>query len=217
MVGDVVRESWRLFRTRFWRTLITVALLLAPLELAVHLFDPELVSEDWWLWVGLTAALVVVAFPWVIGAVVHDVATDDRTPAQAYQRTAGHLPDLAISALVTTVGILLGTIALVVPGLILVARWALVVPLIVVGGTSWREALRRSNELVRGRTMQVLAIFVVLTAIGAALVAVPLLLAYYVVGGVLGAWLAALAVDTVAVAFYAFAPFVLYRRLAEGD
>jgi hypothetical protein len=213
MIEEVVREVWRLFRTRFWRTLITVAVLLAPLELAVHVVDPDLVSSDWWLWVGLTAALVVIAFPWVIGAVVHDVATDDRTPAQAYRQTADRLPDLAISALVTTLGIILGTIALVVPGLILVARWALVVPLIVVGGASWRQALARSNELVRGRTWEVVAIFVVLTLIGAALAALPLLLAYFVIGGVIGAWLAALAVDTVAVAFYAFAPFVLYRRL----
>jgi hypothetical protein len=213
VVGEVVGEVWRLFRTRFWRTLITVAVLLAPLELAVHLVDPQLVSDDWWLWVGLTATLVVIAFPWVIGAVVHDVATDDPTPAQAYRQTAHRLPDLAISALVTTIGITLGTLALVVPGLILVARWALVVPLIVVEGASWRRALARSNELVRGRTWEVVAIFVVLTVIGAALVALPLLLAYFVIGGVVGAWLAALAVDTVAVAFYAFAPFVLHRRL----
>jgi cell division protein FtsX len=107
-------------------SLITVALLLAPLELAVLLVDPQLVSDDWWLWVGMTAALVVIAFPWVIGAVVHDVATDDPTPAQAYRQTADRVPDLAISALVTTIGITLGTLALVVPGLILVARWALV-------------------------------------------------------------------------------------------
>jgi hypothetical protein len=213
VIWEVVREVWRLFRARFWRTLITVAVLLAPLELAVHIVDPNLVSDDWWLWVGMTAALVVIAFPWVIGAVVHDVAADDRTPAAAYRRTAGRLPDLAISALVTTFGIILGTFALVVPGLILVARWALVVPLIVVGGASWRQALARSNDLVRGRTLEVIAIFVVLTLIGAALVALPLLVAYFVIGGVVGAWLAALAVDTVAVAFYAFAPFVLYRRL----
>jgi hypothetical protein len=213
VIGEVVREVWRLFRARFWRTLITVAVLLAPLELAVHIVDPNLVSDDWWLWVGMTAALVVIAFPWVIGAVVHDVAADDRTPAEAYRRTAGRLPDLAISALVTTFGIILGTFALVVPGLILVARWALVVPLIVVGGASWRQALARSNDLVRGRTWEVIAIFVVLTLIGAALVALPLLVAYFLIGGVVGAWLAALAVDTVAVAFYAFAPFVLYRRL----
>ena len=213
MVREVVREVWRLFRARFLRTLITVALLLAPLELAVHLVDPQLVSDDWWLWVGMTAALVVIAFPWVIGAVVHDVATDDPTPAQAYRQTADRLPDLAISALVTTIGITLGTLALVVPGLILVARWALVVPLIVVEGAHWRLALARSNELVRGRTWDVVEIFVVLTVIGAALVALPLLIAYFVIEGVVGAWLAALAVDTVAVAFYAFAPFVLHRRL----
>jgi hypothetical protein len=32
-------------------------------------------------------------------------------------------------------------------------------------------------------------------------------------GDDVGAWLATLAVDTVFIAFYAFAPFVLYRRL----
>jgi hypothetical protein len=213
VIREVVGETWRLFRARFWRTLITVALLLAPLELAVEIIDPDLVREEWWLWVGTSAALVVVAFPWVIGAVVHDVGAGDETPAHAYGRTAGRLPDLGISALVTTVGILLGTLALVVPGLIMVARWALVVPLIVLDGARWREALARSNELVEGRTREVIAIFVVLTLIGAGLVALPLLLAYFVIEGIVGAWLAALAVDTVAVAFYSFAPFVLYRRL----
>src|SRR5688572_21062342 len=123
MVGAVVREVWRLFLTRFWRTLVIVALLLAPLELAVELIDPTLAEDDWWLWVLTTAGLTLIAFPWVIGAVVHDAAAGDRMPADAYAKTAGRLPDLGISALVTTVGIALGTIALVVPGLLLMARW----------------------------------------------------------------------------------------------
>jgi hypothetical protein len=115
---------------------------------------------------------------------------------------------------VTTVGILLGTIAFVVPGLILMARWALVVPLIVLERAPWRTALGRSNELVRGRTGRVLAIFVILTVIGALLAAIPVLVGYVVLGGVLGAWLATLAINTVFIAFYAFAPFSLYRKLA---
>ncbi|HZB35939.1 MAG TPA: glycerophosphoryl diester phosphodiesterase membrane domain-containing protein [Gaiellaceae bacterium] len=213
MVEDVVREVWRLFRARFWRTLIIVALLLAPLELGVEIVDPDLSSDDWWLWVGISASLIVIAFPWVIGAVIHDVAVEDRTPTDAYRKTAPRLPDLMISALVTTVGIILGTIALVVPGVLLMARWALVVPLIVVEGAPWREALGRSNELVRGRTWSVVLIFVLLTLIGAALVATPLLLGYFVLEGIIGAWLATLAIDTVSVAFFSFAPFVLYRRL----
>jgi hypothetical protein len=115
---------------------------------------------------------------------------------------------------VTTVGILLGMIALVVPGLILMARWALVVPLIVLERAPWRLALSRSNELVRDRTRTVVAIFVLLTLIGLALIAIPLAVGYFLLENVIGAWLATLAVDTVFIAFYAFAPFVLYRRLA---
>jgi glycerophosphoryl diester phosphodiesterase family protein len=217
MVGEVVRESWSLFLGRFWRTLLIVALLLAPLELLIALFDPdfESLALGWWAWVGLTSAVTFVAFPWIIGAVVHDVAQQDRAATDPYRHTVDRLPDLVVSALVTTVGILLGTLALIVPGLILMARWALVVPLIVLERQPWRVALSRSNALVKGRTGKVVGIFVVLTLIGAALVALPVLLGYGVLGGVLGAWVAAMAINTVFIAFYSFAPFVLYRRLTE--
>jgi hypothetical protein len=216
VVGEVVRESWSLFRRRFWRTLVIVALLLAPLELFIALVDPdfESLALGWWAWVGVTSAITLVAFPWIIGAVVHDVAAGDRTATEPYRHTAERLPDLILSALVTTLGIALGTIALIVPGLILMARWALVVPLIVLERQPWRASLARSNQLVKGRTGSVVAVFAVLTVIGAALVAIPVAVGYGVLGGVLGAWLAAMAINTVFIAFYSFAPFVLYRRFA---
>jgi hypothetical protein len=216
LIAGVIGEVWRLFRARFWRTLVIVALLLAPLELLIAVLDPDFTSlaPGWWAWVGFTSGITLVAFPWVIGAVVHDVAQGDRTVAGAYARTWDRLPDLVISAVVTTVGILLGMIALIVPGLILMARWALVVPLIVLERAPWRLALSRSNELVRDRTRTVVAIFVLLTLIGLALIAIPLAVGYFLLENVIGAWLATLAVDTVFIAFYAFAPFVLYRRLA---
>ncbi|MDP9491509.1 MAG: glycerophosphoryl diester phosphodiesterase membrane domain-containing protein [Actinomycetota bacterium] len=215
MVGAVVGEVWRLFLARFWRTLVIVALLLAPIELVVLLLEPDFDSLGRWAaWVALIAVVGLISFPWVIGALVHDAAESDPTPVEAYRRTAGHLPDLILSSVVTTVGIALGTLALIVPGLVLLARWALVVPLIVLEGASWREALSRSNDLVRGRTWPVLGVFVVLTLIGAVVIAVPVVLGYVVVEGVLGAWLATLAIDTVVIALYSFAPLVLYRRLA---
>jgi hypothetical protein len=214
VVGEVVRESWRLFLGRFWRTLLIVAILLAPLELVLAVLDPELSSRSWALWVIFSSSITLVAFPWIIGAVVHDVAGGDHSAADPYKHTVDRLPDLVVSGLVTTVGILLGTIAFVVPGLILMARWALVVPLIVLERAGWRRALGRSNELVKGRTGRVLAIFVVLTAIGAALAAIPVIVGYVVVGGVLGAWIATMAINTVFIAFYSFAPFSLYRKLA---
>jgi glycerophosphoryl diester phosphodiesterase family protein len=216
VVKEVVGEAWRLFLGRFWRTLLIVGLLLAPLELALAILDPKISSRSggWVLWVMFSSSLTLVAFPWIIGAVVHDVAKDDRTATDPYRHTVDRLPDLVLSAFVTTVGILLGTIVFVVPGLILMARWTLVVPLIVLDRAPWRVALARSNELVKGQTGAVLVIFLLLTLIGAALVAIPVLLGYYVLGGILGAWLATLAINTVFIAFYSFAPFALYRRLA---
>jgi hypothetical protein len=190
-------------------------LLLAPLELGVALLDSDFSSVDrgWWVWVGVSAAVTLIAFPWVIGALVHDVAEGDRTVTEPYARTRDRLRDLILSALVTTVGIALGLVALVVPGLILFARWALVVPLIVLERLPWRAALARSNGLVRGQTGRVLAVFALLTLMAVLLVAVPVLVGYLVLEGVLGAWLATLAVDTVFLAFYSYAPFVMYRRM----
>jgi Membrane domain of glycerophosphoryl diester phosphodiesterase len=216
VVKAVVAEVWRLFIARFWRTLLIVGLALAPLELALALLDPTFSSRDgaaWWLWVLASSSLTLVALPWMIGAVIHDVAEGDRSGTNPYLETSARLPDLVLSALVTTVGILLGTIAFLVPGLILMARWAIVVPLIVLEGLSWRAALSRSNELVKGLTGQVLAIFAVLTVVALGLIAIPLVVGYVLLGGVLGAWVAAMAINTAFIAFYSFAPFVLYRRL----
>ena len=216
MVREVVGEVWRLFLARFWRTLVIVALLLAPIELVVLLLEPDFDSLGRWAaWVGLTAVLGLVSFPWVIGALVHDAAESDPTAVAAYRRTAGHLRDLIASSIVTTVGIVVGMLALVVPGLILLSRWALVVPLIVLEDASWRDALRRSNELVRGRTWSVFALCVVLALICVALTAIPAAIGYALIGGVLGAWLATVAIDTVFIAFFSFGPLVLYRRFTR--
>jgi Membrane domain of glycerophosphoryl diester phosphodiesterase len=178
--------------------------------------DPDFssVAHGWWVWIGVSAAVTLIAFPWAIGALVHDVAEGNGAVTEPYARTWDRLRDLILSALVTTAGIALGIVALIVPGLILFARWALVVPLIVLERLPWRAALGRSNELVRGQTGRVLAVFALLTLIAVLLVAVPVLVGYFMLGGVIGAWLATLAVDTVFLAFYSFAPFILYRRLA---
>jgi glycerophosphoryl diester phosphodiesterase family protein len=214
VVGEVVAEVWRLFRKRFWRTLLIVALLLAPLELAVALFDPDFssVAPSWWWWVAISSAVTFLVFPWVIGALVHDIGVGDEKATDAYRDTAGRLPALIISAVVSTIGIVLGTIALVIPGLLLMARWALIVPLIVLEGATWRESLSRSNELVRGRTWSVVGIFVVLTLIMLAIAIPPLVIASFWLDNVFGAWLSTMILDTVCIAFYAYAPFVLHRR-----
>ena len=65
----------------------------------------------------------------------------------------------------TGLGIVAGLILLIVPGLIAIARWSLIVPLIVIERRGWREAFARSNHLVTGHTGHVLVLVLIANVI----------------------------------------------------
>jgi hypothetical protein len=60
------------------------------------------------------------------------------------------LPVVAAAQIVAGLGIGLGLIVFVLPGVLLAVRWAVVAQAAAVEGTDWMGALRRSAELVRG-------------------------------------------------------------------
>ncbi|MBO0839036.1 MAG: hypothetical protein J2P28_26485, partial [Actinobacteria bacterium] len=53
------------------------------------------------------------------------------------------------------IAILVGILALIIPGLILVTIWAVIVPVIVLEGATWSRSFGRSQDLVRGHGWQV--------------------------------------------------------------
>ena len=95
-------------------------------------------------------------------AVVRDLHEGRKPPSlgQLYDRTSGRLGTLVGASLLYGVGVAAGLFLLIVPGLIAAARWALIVPLVVIEGRGARDAFRRSNELVRGQTGRVLGLVV---------------------------------------------------------
>ena len=60
-------------------------------------------------------------------------------------------PALLLLALLYGLGVVLGTLALIVPGVWLYVAWAFAMPALLVEGLRGRGALRRSFELVKGR------------------------------------------------------------------
>jgi hypothetical protein len=117
------------------------------------------------------AFLVSFILSWIGGLLVQgalvEVVRDlheSRQPAPVatyYQRTRDRLGTLLGSSIMYGLGVLLGLVALVVPGLIAIARWSLVVPLVMIERLGWRAAFGRSSELVRGQTGSVLALLIV--------------------------------------------------------
>lgn len=75
------------------------------------------------------------------------------------------LPVVAAAEIVAGIGIGLGLFAFVVPGIILLIRWAVVAQVAAIEGTDWLGALRRSLELTRNNSLHVFAVLVLTTAV----------------------------------------------------
>lgn len=130
---------------------LVAAILLVPAELAVAHAEED--SQD--LWIFGSVALGFVGYPWVSGALIATIARRARSPLEPYGRTVDRLPALVASTFVASIAILIGLVLLIVPGLILAARWSAAVPLIILDRDGPIGALETSNGLIRGRTRAV--------------------------------------------------------------
>lgn len=214
-IGAVLDESWTIY-TRFFMRLFVLA---AVVFLGVNVVVAALATTDG----GLPALLGVVAMLgasyWLQGALVQAVvdARDGRFDASigdTFRSTLPHLAALIGAGLLAGLGVALGLIALVVPGLWLLTIWALIAPVIVLEGRGVLASLTRSRQLVRGRGWTVFALIAVSSAIS--WVAGTILAAAF---GFLGAFGEVLIGNTIAYAvvapFIAVVVTVTYLRLRE--
>jgi glycerophosphoryl diester phosphodiesterase family protein len=199
-VSGVLRDTARVYRALFGRTVVMAALVFAVVCL-VESVGP---------WPVVLLSFVGTAV--VQGALVEavDQARQHRTGSlfgAAWQR-AGAL--LGVS-LLTGIGVGVGLFLFVVPGLILFTRWSLAVPAVMIEGRSPREAMRRSRELVRGHGWKIFLIFGFVTggAFGTSFLLERLL------AGPLGLWAALTIASTLTTPFAAHALNVVYYRIVD--
>ena len=72
------------------------------------------------------------------------------------------LGQLILVGLIAGIGIVVGFILIIVPGLILITIWSVAAPVVVLEHPGVFAALRRSRELVRGSGWQVFGVILVL-------------------------------------------------------
>lgn len=171
-------------------------------------------------WGLVNLLLTVVGIFWVQGAVVEAVrdvrdGTVDTSIADLYRATRPRLPALVVAGVLAGLGIALGFVLLVVPGLYLLTRWAVIVPVIILEQRSSGESFGRSWELTRGHGWSVFGV-VVATVVASAL-------ASSVIGGIFrwlpdffAAWIGSLVSNSLVVPFVALAWTVMYYRLREA-
>lgn len=212
-IGPVFADAWALYRVLWQRGIVVSAVVFAIVGAASYAardatgFGPRFAV----LVLGLVAQVFVQGM--LVEAVRNVHEGRPAPPLRAlYDRAGAVFPSLVAGSLVYGVGVGVGIILLVVPGLFLAARWSVFVPLIVLEGKSSRDARVRSNELVRGKTVAVLVAIVVMYLA----VTVPSILLQFAVGaGTATAAVVGFACSVAGAPFQAHVLTTIYYRLTD--
>jgi hypothetical protein len=124
------------------------------------------------------------------------------------------LPTAAATAIMTTLGVLVGFVLLIVPGILLAFRWYVAVQAAAIEREGWLPAMRRSRELTRGVYGHLLGFGILIGIIAE----VPLIIARAGVTGrdtLVAAFIGGVLLHAFALAFTALATALLYFDLAS--
>lgn len=223
-VGSVLGEAWSLYTKFFVRffVLSAVVFLITNLASAVLVEAVGTDSTGAALLVSIVAAaVIVVGTYWLQGALVFAVqdVRDGRFDAsndEILSKVKPFLGTLVVAGLLGGLGIALGLVLLIVPGLILLTWWALISPVIVLEHAGVGEAFGRSRALVRGHGWTVFAVMLIttlLSGIGAGVLSA--LLGF--LPPFLERWLGGAITGAVVAPFTAIAVTLMYFQLTAAD
>ncbi len=175
MITPILRHAWSLYRKHFGVVAAVVVAIWLPLDLLssymdYFVFGPDDVRKsfkfarflDNFVGIVATAAVIAVGYSSCVGG--HPAfGSAMSVGARSWGR-------MWWTRVLTGLSIVLGLILLIIPGLYLLVRLALVEPVVVCERVSGSTAMRRSFELTRGRFWQV----VLLVLASGAIIIVPM-------------------------------------------
>jgi hypothetical protein len=157
----VLSEAWGMYKTH-WRHLLSISFVV---YLAVALVTLVLVVLLTWFGAILATIVSLVATFWVQGALVRAVEDirDGRAElslGETFDSVRPRLASIVVAGILAGLGVLLGLILFIVPGLVLLTWWVLIIPVIVLEERRAGESFSRSRELVRGYGWSVFGVIV---------------------------------------------------------
>ena len=212
-ISGVFRDAWALYRV-LWRRSVVVGGLVFALVAVASLLAAKSGGR------GPQAATLILGFAgiaFVQGVLVESVrAVHEGRPQLSwrslYERGGALFPALLFGSILYGLGVGIGAFLFLIPGLLVLARWSVFAPALVLEGLPLGNAFRRSNQVVRGHTLHVLAtlivMYIAITAVGLALGALAGL-------GTVGSGIVEFTWQALAAPYEAHILTALYYRLVE--
>ena len=159
--SGVIGEAWNLYKAH-WRHLLSISFIV---YLAVAIIGVLLVALLTWLGAILAVLVSLIALFWLQATLVKAVddirdGRADLSVSDTFEAARAHLAAVLVAGLIAGIGIAIGFVLLIIPGLVLLTFWCVIVPTIVIEGKSAGESFGRSFDLVRGHFWRVLGVIV---------------------------------------------------------
>jgi hypothetical protein len=215
---ELVGATFVLYRRYSWLFLVLAGVVVVPYEVISLLGEPggplhgavRVILAQ-----AFSVADVALVLPLI--SALHVYAVEDvrlgREPelASVARRGLASLRVTSPAVFLSWLGVLAGLIALIVPGILLALRWAVVAQAGSLGAKSWRNALERSAGLTEGNRMHVLGLFVLVLVI----TAIPdgIHLAVFGTSLTVGSFIVSTALSVLISSFTALAVALLYFDL----
>jgi hypothetical protein len=218
-VGGILSESWGLY-TKFFRRFFVIAVIVYLIVNLLNALFGSVLGHGAGIAVLLALITMVVSLVgtfWLQGALVFAVddvrdGRIDTTVGEVFERVRPFLGTLIVAGLLAGLGIAVGLVLLIVPGLIFLTWWCLIVPVVVLEGKKVGEAFTRSRELVRGHGWTVFGV-VVITAILTAIASGIIQSLFFLLGSFLRYWIGGAIASAVVGPFFAVALTLMYFTL----
>ena len=162
-VSFVLRESWATYKEQWWH--------LVPIAFFLYFFlslFALIATAAFGGTIGVLAGLVLtfVGYFWL--QAIHMEETfhlreghTDVPMRQVFREARPRVKTLVAAALLGGIALVVGFVLLIVPALVLMTRWSMLVPVVVLERAGVREAFRRSSELVRGNGWKVFSVLAI--------------------------------------------------------
>jgi hypothetical protein len=160
--GAVMSRIWEIYRDQF-RVLFGTAVLLYALQFVIYLLLP-----------AATGIVLVVLF-WALGVLYQGMVVElvqdvqdgrrDHSVGQLLRSVEPVFWPLAAVSILFGIGVAIGFVLLIIPGLILLVIWSVVAPVTVLERPGVWTAFGRSREIVRGNGWNVFGVMVIVFVI----------------------------------------------------
>ena len=176
--GDVIGRAFQIYREQIGVLLPTALLVFAVDAVVSWVFDEGVLTVV----AAVVSLVLAVLYQGMVVQLVRDVQDGrrDHTVGELFSSVSPVLLVLIAVSILAGLGIGIGFVLLIVPGLILLTFWSVVAPVTVIERPGVFSAFSRSWELVRGYgwpvfgTIVIVFLLVIVASIAAALIGVAL-------------------------------------------